>query len=184
MPNPKKEKPTNRGRVKIDNDPVVDRVLGADHEPIRGVICVGGFVGRSPRADHIRLFTAMNFSECIDIPEDSIVGQEKIQKPGIPDGTYVWFYRDANISLTVVDPNSEVSTFLEGPLLQQSPAASKMAMAGAGGMGILSTPICSIIVISAVTSVLLCTRIHRLCPDPTTEHCPEPPEPVTFTDIF
>ena len=167
--------------VKVDSDPIVSRLLGEEHKPVAGLICIGGFVGQSPLANHVRLFTKIDFSECLDIPEDAIVGQEKVRKPGIPDGTYIWLKRNTVLSLAVVDPIGEVSTFLQGPILRHT-SASKMKLSGrvgAGGAGFFSTPICSIIVSVATVTLLLCTRVE--CPDPT-DDCPEPDPPPTFTE--
>src|SRR4051794_24261500 len=114
MPSPKRPVRANN-----DQDPVVGRVLGKEHKPTKGVVCIGGFVGESPLPNHIRLFTRIDFSECLDIPEDAVVNREKVEKPGIPQGSYVWVKREATLGLTVVDPGSELSTFLEGPILKQ-----------------------------------------------------------------
>ncbi len=49
------------------------------------------------------------------------------------------------------------------------------------GAGFFSTPICSIIVVTATITFILCTRVD--CPDPTTEDCPEPdpiPDPESI----
>jgi hypothetical protein len=160
---------------KIDHDPVVSAVLGNRHEPVGDVICIGGFVGESPRADHIRLFTKIDFSECLDIPEDKIVGVQKVQKVGIPDGTYVWVKRSAVIGLTVIDPVVGQSAFLQGAILRSNPTIAKRMRARGAQAGIISTPICSIVVITVVTfTLVVCTRVD--CPDPT-DDCPEPPEP-------
>jgi hypothetical protein len=167
------------GKTKIAQDPIVGRVLGDEHKPISGVVCIGGFVGESPLANHVRLFTKMDFSECLDIPDDAVVHQEKVEKPGIPGGTYVWVKRRANLALTVVDPVGELSTFLQGPILRHSSARKMKSRAAAAGF--FSTPICSIIVSLATVSLVVCTHIH--CPEPTgdgDDECPDTPEPITF----
>ena len=161
-------------------DKIVEQVLGGAHEPTGGVVCVGGFVGVSPRADHIRLFTKMDFSECVDIPVEAIVSHEEVERPGIPAGTYVWIRRDAVLGLSVVEPAAQLTTFLQGPILRNNPAAARISIGGSrGGAGFFSTPICSILVSLATVTIVVCTRVH--CPDPSDE-CPEPPEPISFTE--
>ena len=160
-------------KTNIDPDAIVSRVLGKEHKPTSGLVCIGGFVGESPLPNHVRLFTKMDFSECLDIPEDAVVCQEKVEKPGIPDGTYIWVKRSASLSLTVLDPIGELSTFLQGPILRHSSARKMKSRAATAGF--FSTPICSIIVSVATVSLLLCTRVE--CPDPT-DDCPETPEPI------
>jgi hypothetical protein len=173
-----------KGIGEVEVNPIVSNVLRDTH-PRGDVICVGGFVGESPRTNHLRLFTKIDFSECLDIPLEAIVGREKVERPGIPGGTYVWVKRDANVELTVAEPEAQLSTFLQGPILKVSPAARKLS-AGRGGppaaaaAGFFSTPICTIIVSIATASLLICTRVK--CPDPTENGCPEPPEPITFTE--
>ena len=167
---------------KPTSDEIVQRVLGDAHEPTGGVVCVGGFVGVSPRANNIRLFTTMNFSECLDIPLEGIVSYEKVERPGIPGGTYVWIRRDAVVGLSVVEPRKQLTSFLQGPILRDHPAAARISVGAArGGVGFFSTPICSLVVSLATASLLVCSRIG--CPDPTGDDgCPEPPEPVSFTE--
>ena len=82
---------------KVAHDPIVGRVLGEKHKPVGGLVCIGGFVGESPRPECVRLFTKMDFSECLDIPESAIVGHEKVQKPGFPDATYIWVKRNSRM---------------------------------------------------------------------------------------
>jgi hypothetical protein len=160
------------GKTKIGHDAIVGGVLGKEHKPTGQVVCIGGFVGESPLPNHVRLFTTMDFSECLDIPDDAIVYQEKVEKPGISGGTYVWVKRDRILSLTVVDPVRELSTFLQGPILRHS-SARKMTYR-ASTAGFFSTPICTIIATIATVSMALCTRIK--CPDPS-DDCPEPDPP-------
>jgi hypothetical protein len=161
-------------------DEIVRQVLGDAHEPIAGVVCVGGFVGVSPRANNIRLFTTMDFSECLDIPLEGIVSHEKVERPGIPGGTYVWIRRDAVVGLSVVEPRKQLTSFLQGPILRDHPAAARISVGTVGGgAGFFSTPICTIVVSLATVTILVCTRIR--CPDPSDE-CPEPPEPISFTE--
>jgi hypothetical protein len=169
------------GNPEVEPDTVVSSVLGKEHNPIGHVICIGGFVGESPRTNHIRLFTKIDFSECLDIPKDAIVGHEKIERTGIPGGTYVWIKRDANVALTVVDPMVQLSTFLQGPILRSSSATTTMRRGGVGAGGFFSTPICTIIVSIATVTFIICSRVT--CPDPTTDNCPEPdpiPEPESI----
>lgn len=160
-------------------DEIVQQVLGDAHEPTAEVVCVGGFVGVSPRADHVRLFTTMDFSECLDIPIEKIVSHEKVELRTTPGGTYVWIRRDAVVGLSVVEPQKQLTSFLQGPILRDHPAAARISVGATGGVGFFSTPICTIVVSLATASLLVCTRIK--CPDPTDE-CPEPPEPVSFTE--
>jgi hypothetical protein len=159
---------------KPTSDEIVQQVLGDAHEPTAALVCVGGFVGVSPRANNIRLFTTMNFSECLDIPLEAIVSHEKVQRPGIPGGTYVWIRRDAVVGLSVVEPRKQLTSFLQGPILRDHPAAARISVGTpGGGAGFLSTPICSIVV--SLASVLVCSRI--VCPAPTDEGCP----PISIT---
>ena len=170
----------NRKDDKPTLDEIVQQVLGDANEPTADVVRVGGFVGVSPRANNIRLFTTMDFSECLDIPLERIVGHEKVERPGIPGGTYVWIRRDAVVGLSVVESRKQLTSFLQGPILRDHPAAARIsAGTPGGGVGFFSTPICTIVVSLATASLVVCTRIR--CPDPTDE-CPEPPEPISFTD--
>jgi hypothetical protein len=168
-------------RNKPTPDKIVEQVLGDAHEPTANIVCIGGFVGVSPRAEHIRLFTKIDFSECVDIPVEAIVNHEEVERPGVPAGTYVWIRRNAVIGLSVVEPATQLTSFLQGPILRNSPAAARISIAGErGGAGFLSTPICSILVSLATASALVCS--YALCPDPTDDGCPETPEPITFTE--
>jgi hypothetical protein len=162
-------------------DKIVEQVLGGTHEPTANVVCIGGFVGVSPRADHIRLFTKIDFSECVDLPVEAIVNHEEVERPGVPAGTYVWIRRDAVIGLSKVEPATQLTSFLEGPILRNDPAAARISIGGVGaGAGFFSTPICSVVILSIVGfTLVVCTHVH--CPDPSDE-CPEPPEPISFTE--
>jgi hypothetical protein len=168
----------------IEGDLVVSNVLGKPpHEPLGDIVCVGGFIGESPRADHVRLFIKIDFSQCLDIPNDNIVGMHKVQKEGIPEGTYVWIKRSAQIGYTAVDPVDGQSTFLQGAILRSNPAVAAKMRARGQDAGIWSTPICSVIVVSLVSvatvTFLICSRVD--CgPDYTDiDVCPDPPEPVS-----
>jgi len=161
-------------------DKIVEQVLGDAHEPTASVVCIGGFVGVSPRADHIRLFTKIDFSECVDIPVEAIVNHEEVERPGVPAGTYVWIRRDATIGLSVVEPATQLTSFLQGPILRNNPAAARISIGGVSdGAGFFSTPICSILVSLATVTLVVCTRVH--CPH-VTDECPETPEPISFTE--
>ena len=144
------------------------------------MFCLGGFVGQSPLANHIRLFTTLDFSECLDIPEDAILNQEKVHNPGAPAGTYLWLKRDANIAFTVVDPAEDVVTFLQGPILEQNPEATTMNVGSVGAVGLFSTPICSIIgtilTSMATFTFVVCTRVK--CKEYTKPQCPKAPRPI------
>jgi hypothetical protein len=161
----------------IKPDPVVGRLLGGRHDPLGRLICIGGFVGESPRDGHVRLFTTLDFSECLDIPERAIVGHEKVEKPGVPGGSYVWVKRGTVLSLTTVSPDDGQSIFLQGPLLNSNAAVRKMRTQGLQGAGFFSSPFCFVVVATATVSLLICT-VNEPPEGPDPDPDPDPDGPI------
>jgi hypothetical protein len=78
-----------------------------------------GFVGRSQRTGHWRLYLNPEWSDYLEFHSDDVVFARALEPAGHPlGGTFVWLRRDANVLRTQRTSREAQKDFLNGDLLR------------------------------------------------------------------
>ena len=78
-----------------------------------------GFVGRSQRPGHWRLYLNPEWSDYLEFHSDDVVLARALEPVGHPlGGTFVWLRRDANVLRTRITSRQAQADFLTGDLVR------------------------------------------------------------------
>ena len=98
----------------LSPDPLVKRLVPNPDE-VPDLVAVAGWIGKSTKQTHRRLYLTPSMTAYLEVPTDEIVHAEKIGdvESGL-GGTMLWLPRDAKVRLRTSDATPAGSAFLEG----------------------------------------------------------------------
>lgn len=112
MPNQKK--PETQG--KLNEDKLV-RSLVPDPSKVPDARVLVGFVGKSARERHWRLYLNPNLNEYVEFADSDVLHSQPLEGSDHPlGGTVVWFKREANLVRTRAVSREAQADFLQGDI--------------------------------------------------------------------
>lgn len=88
-------------------------------DDISNVTHLTGYIADSPVKDCVRLFTTLDFDDCVDIPRNKIIHVEQIPKDRMEfGGTCVWVSKDTELTYTKMERSKIEAQFLEGKIME------------------------------------------------------------------
>jgi hypothetical protein len=113
-------------------DALIER-LAPDASEVPDVRVLAGFLGRSARRGHWRLYLTPNLNDYVEFAEDDVVHSHPLETDeNRLGGTLVWVRRDANLVHTKAVPHEAQADFLHGDIATRH----LVAMRGGGRLGL------------------------------------------------
>jgi hypothetical protein len=101
------------GGAKLDVHPLVKKMLGEDGEPTTAISLVG-YVGPSKKADHVRLYTGLDFQSYYEVPRASVIDAHAVDAQDENSASKVMIKPDATLELVQTTKQSGTASFLAG----------------------------------------------------------------------
>jgi hypothetical protein len=126
-----------------------------------------GYVGKSTRAKHWRLYLDASLASYVELPEDDILHHSQVANDG---GTLVWVPKSLELKVTRVSSTTMQAEFLSGAI-----AAGRMRPTRPAN---LASPAAALRSVGCPSILNNCTSQILPCPSdgcPTFDYCPPPP---------
>jgi hypothetical protein len=104
---------TGGGGAHLNVHPLVKKLMGDDGEPTNAVSLVG-YVGPSKKAEHIRLYTGLDFQSYYEVPRASVLDAQAVDAEDENSASTVMIHPDATLELVQTTKQSGTASFLAG----------------------------------------------------------------------
>lgn len=95
-------------------DQIVERLV-PDPTNIPDVRVLAGFLGKTNRKNHWRLYLTTNLTNYVEFDQDDVVHSEQLEGDEYPlGGTVIWINRDANLQHMQLTSREAQADFLQG----------------------------------------------------------------------
>ncbi|MBC8067423.1 MAG: hypothetical protein IAG13_03740 [Deltaproteobacteria bacterium] len=126
-------------RPRLKQHPIVEKLIDDPNAP-PDVVQIVGYIGKSPRQAHHRVYLSLQFDEYVDVPEDAIVHFEEVPDTEMQHGgTRLWVQASAPVVHETRQTTRTEARFLEGSIadeyLQDMPAEPDMNAGGGEQFG-------------------------------------------------
>jgi hypothetical protein len=130
----RKEKP------ELVEDPLVSKVVHDPSSPKAKLL--SGYLGRSSRRGHWRVYLTLDFSEYVELAAKDILHTQALGSPNA-SGSWIWVRDDAKMEHVKPDAESTGAEFLKGPIASKYIGNSLFGNLGrvgvGGGFGLIKT---------------------------------------------
>lgn len=121
--------PVRKGAEGLEPDQLVAELV-RDPADVTGYVVVSGFLGRSTRPDHWRLYLTDALDDFLEIPKADIVANRQVS-----GRTALWLRTGATVRRTRATSRRMQAEFLAGELVDEARGRISGALAEAGSQG-------------------------------------------------
>jgi hypothetical protein len=124
-------------QMDLTPDHITERLVSDPSQPADATV-LSGFLGRSSREGHERLYLDLELRSYVEVPRDAILHRERVGSEDSPmgQGTRLWVRSGTRLTHQVAQPQMVQAEFLSGPLTQHltgaHPLMAAMYVAGSG----------------------------------------------------